>query len=75
MSQEQASKIRAHFDVVGIVADKDEAGKQCLQRVRQQMTAAYNIIELQTPEGCKDLGDCTIEQANQIIKQCDPIKQ
>lgn len=75
MSPEQASKIRAHFDVVGIVADKDEAGKQCLQRVRQQMTAAYNIIELQTPEGCKDLGDCTIEQANQIIKQCDPIKQ
>lgn len=75
MSPEQASEIRSHFDVVGIVADNDEAGKQCLQRVRQQMTAAYNIIELQTPDGCKDLGDCTIEQAQKIVKQCDPIKQ
>lgn len=74
MSPEQAAKIRAHFDVVGIVADNDEAGRQCLARVRQQMTEAYNIIELSVPEGCKDLGDCTQEQARQVVNSCNPNK-
>lgn len=73
MSPEQAAKIRAHFDVVGIVADKDEAGKQCLARVRQQMTEAYHIKELQVPEGCKDLGDCSKEQAQRLVYSCDPL--
>lgn len=71
MSPEQAAKIRAHFDRVGIIADKDEAGKQCLKRVRQQMTEAYNIIELDLPPGKKDLGDCSLEEAKEIINRLD----
>lgn len=72
MSPEQADIIRRNFNVVCTVMDRDEAGRQCLQRIKQQLPG-ISIKELAVPPGKKDLGDCTYEEARALVTQYDPI--
>lgn len=73
ISQEQAALIRKNFAVVCTVMDRDKAGQECLNRIYKQLNG-MPIHELIVPEGKKDLGDCTYEEAAQLVQLYDPLK-
>lgn len=67
MSQSQAEQIQKHFGKVYVVADQDEAGHSMLKSVAKHLRNTHQIIELLLPEGKKDLGDCTYEEAAAVL--------
>lgn len=72
MSQEQAALIRKNFSVICTVMDQDKAGQECLRRIYNQLPGVP-IKELLVPEGKKDLGDCTPEEAYALVTKYDPL--
>lgn len=66
LSEYQANVIKEHFTRVIIIADKDSAGREMVKSVSRRLPD-MPIIEAYLPDGKKDLGDCTYEEARQII--------
>lgn len=74
MSSEQAALIRKHFSVVCTVMDQDKAGQECLRRIYLHLPG-MPIKELTVPAGKKDLGDCTEEEARELVTKYDPLNE
>lgn len=72
ISQDQAAEIRKNFAVICTVMDQDKAGQECLKKIYQQLSG-MPIHELTVPEGNKDLGDCSPEDAKALISAYDPV--
>lgn len=68
MSEHQASTIKSNFTRVVVIADKDAAGREMVKSVSKRLPD-MPIQEAYLPEGKKDLGDCTYEEAREIIDQ------
>lgn len=66
MSQDQAAIIRKNFSIVYTVMDRDAAGKECLRRIQQQLPG-MQLIEKFVPDGKKDLGDCSYNEAFDLL--------
>lgn len=67
LSNEQAAVIREHFTRVVVVADVDAAGESMARCIAQRLEDMP--IEMATlPEGKKDLGDCSYEEAEACLK-------
>lgn len=67
MSEEQASIIRSHFSQVVIVADQDRAGKDFIKSVSRRLPELH-IKEAILPDGKKDLGECTYDEAYAVLR-------
>lgn len=68
MSDDQAMVIRSHFAKVVLVADQDRAGKdfvRCISKKLEDMPLLQAVL----PEGKKDLGDCTYDEAAAVLRQ------
>lgn len=67
LSDEQAAVIRKYFTRVVVVADVDTAGEsmaRCIAKRLEDMPIAMAVL----PEGKKDLGDCSYEEADACLK-------
>lgn len=74
LSDFQADALAKQFDVICTVMDRDAAGKQCLESIRNRMKArGRRIVNVPVPEGNKDAGDLSYEEASALMKQCDPL--
>lgn len=72
LSDAQAAELRKHFAVVCTVMDQDKAGQECLKCIHTKLHG-MPIHELTVPEGKKDLGDCTQEEAQALVTAYDPL--
>lgn len=72
LSQHQLNSIRQNFQKVYTVMDTDEAGKQCRDKIDSMFEAigrSSMLTHIPLPEGVKDAGDLTEEQANDLKKE------
>lgn len=76
LSDYQADALAKRFDVICTVMDRDAAGKQCLDNIRMRMRArGRRVLDVPVPDGYKDAGDLSYEEAAKLMKQCDPLQQ
>lgn len=75
-SEQQASFVASAFGkgVIGVVPDNDKAGRQGLDAVRKRLEG-YNVVPVLLPDGVKDAGELTYEEARKLVANIDPIKQ
>lgn len=68
----QAKALTEQFGVICTCMDQDAAGRQCLQRIN---TMIPNRIgkDVRVPDGHKDAGELSYEEAAVLAAQCDPM--
>lgn len=69
MSDYQADVILNHFGRAVLVCDNDRAGKDFLRCVRKKLECMEVSIAL-LPQGRKDLGECSYEEAAKCLRKC-----
>lgn len=72
LSDIQADYLRASFGRICTVMDKDAAGKKCLEVINKRLPERVGT-DIVLPNGCKDAGDLSPEEAAAINKQCDTL--
>lgn len=76
LSDFQADALAKRFSVICTVMDRDEAGRQCLANIRAKMGARnIRVTNVPVPEGNKDAGDLSYEEASALMDKCDPLKR
>lgn len=74
LSDFQADALARRFDIICTVMDRDAAGKQCLDNIKSRMSArGLHVRNVPVPEGVKDAGDLSYEDAYKLMQQCDPM--
>jgi hypothetical protein len=67
-SDHQAMLLGRHFKRVVYVADTDEAGKTSIPKFREKLSGRCEFSVVELPDGFKDLGEMTNEQAREFIE-------
>ena len=67
ISEPQVKLICQHFREVVWVGDQDEVGKKATVRVKAELGPKLKLHEAKLPEGAKDPGDLTDNQAQELL--------
>lgn len=74
LSDFQADALAKQFNEICTVMDNDEAGRQCLNRIRAKMRErGRHVHNVPVPGNVKDAGDLSYEEAAALMRQCDPL--
>lgn len=74
LSAFQAEEIIKNFSVVCTCMDQDAAGGECFESIASHLPGR-NGVDVTVPDGHKDAGELSYEEAALLMKQCDPVER
>lgn len=74
LSSFQAEELLKQFSVICTCMDQDTAGGECFASIAKHLPGRVGI-DVTVPDGHKDAGELSYEEAAELVRQCDPIER